>query len=154
MFGVCGACWAYELTNVRTDHVKDYGTEIIVQFPDSKWPKVAEQYAITGAVAEIVRKYMKLRPAKMTTNRFFVNYREGKCTVQAIGKHTIARVPKKIAEFLELPSPEGYTGNSFKRSSPTILAETGTGIMRHGVMKSFSVAAGKMVIKYELCTDL
>lgn len=155
MMGVFGACWVYELTNVTIDHVKDYGTEIIVKFADSK-AKATKQFMISGAFAEIVKKYMKLRPLRTETmtDRFFINYRGGKCTTKVIGEHTIAEFPKKIAEFLELPDAEGYTENCFRKSSSTILAEIGVGSTMHGVGTSTSVAAGKIVIKYELSTEL
>ena len=46
-------------------------------------------------------------------------------SVQAIGKHTIAAMPKAIATFFKLSKPELYTGHCFRRTSATIFANEG-----------------------------
>lgn len=100
------------------DHVKDYGNDIIAKIPDKK-TEVPKTFSIDGQYAEIVRKYMRLRPPQSTTNRFFLQYLKGKCTSQVIGKHTIGKMPKKIAKYLGKPDHESYTWHSFRQKSAT-----------------------------------
>jgi len=52
-------------------------------------------------------------------------------------------MPCKIAVYLDLQDPEMYTGHCFRRSSATMLPNSGsniTNIKRHGGWKSTSVA--------------
>lgn len=79
------------------------------------------------------------------SGRFFVNYQKGHCTRQFIGKNKIAQIPQEIAAFLKLPCPESYTGHCFRRTSATLLADSGatiTTLKRHGGWKSDTVAEG------------
>ena len=78
---------------------------------------------------DIYKKYAALRPLNTESRRFFLNYRNGKCTKQVVGKNTLGDIPKKIATYLKLPNPELYTGHSFRRSSATLLANSGEGII-------------------------
>ncbi len=126
-FGFIGACRGDELTNLTTDNVKDDGTEIVVRILKTKTKK-RKLFQIDGSFAEIVREYFKLRPPNVPTNRVFVQYRCGKCTCQVMGKNTIAKIPKEVAKYLGLPNHERYTGHGFRRTSTTILANTGVGI--------------------------
>lgn len=147
MFGMSGGCRGAEITNVLVEHVIDAKKEIVVEIPRSKtkFPKV---FPITGEMAtNIVRRYVALRPEHIQTNRFFILYRGGKCFGQPIGKNTIAAMPRKIAEWLDLSDPASYTGHSFRRTSTTILADAGATIgtiKRHGRWKSTKVAEGKI----------
>lgn len=68
-------------------------------------------FAIRGPMLDIVRRYENLRPAHTTTDRFFLNYQKGKCTVQVIGKAKFYKMPRRIAEYLKLADMELYTGN-------------------------------------------
>lgn len=113
MFGVTCAISGEELTHFKIHHVKDYGSEIVVNITDIKknGPKV---FPINGEFAEIVRKYMELRPANAMTDRFFLQYNQGECNSQAIGKNKIAIVPKEIAKFLKLDAYKTYTSHSFR----------------------------------------
>ena len=54
-------------------------------------------------------------------------------------------MPKTIAVWLGLENPELYTGHTFRRSSATLLANSGaniTTLKRHGGWKSEQVAEG------------
>lgn len=54
-------------------------------------------------------------------------------------------MPKKIAEYLNLPDPTKYTGPCFRRTSATILIDAGGDLMalkRHGGWKSSVIAEG------------
>lgn len=94
---------------------------------------------------QIFKKYTDLRPPNTPHKRFFVAYRNGKCSRQPVGKNTIAGFPKKIATFLCLPNAQRYTGHCLRRTSATTLAAAGAnmiGIMHHGGWNSSSVAQG------------
>jgi len=62
---------------------------------------------------DLYEQYIKLRPQNMTLRMFFIGYRNGKCINQRVGIHTIARVPKIIANFLCLKNSDKYMGHSF-----------------------------------------
>lgn len=92
---------------------------------------------------DLIRKYRNMRPQHISHNHFFVNCRNGKCTVQRIGINSFGDMGKKLAGFLKLPEPALYTGHAFRRSSATLLADSGADISvlkRHGGWKSTSVA--------------
>ena len=42
-----------------------------------------------------------------------------------MGKHTLAKISTKMAEFLKLENPKSYTGHSIRRSSANLIAEAG-----------------------------
>lgn len=120
----------------------------LIEIPNTK-TNVRREFAITSGnfdgvnLLELFRKYYVLRPSPIETTRFFVGYRNGKCTKQVVGINTIAGIPKKIADFLELQNSSTYTGHSFRRTSATLLADSGadiTVLKRHGNWKSSSVA--------------
>jgi Phage integrase family. len=87
---------------------------------------------------------MNLRP-NLDSERFFVNFQNGKCTRQLVGINKLGNMPRKIATFLKLPNAAHYTGHCFRRTSATILVDSGadiTTLKRHGGWKSTSVAEG------------
>ena len=47
---------------------------------------------------------------------------------QPMGRNTIGGTPKFIANFLGLADPERYTGHCFRRSSTTVLADSGASL--------------------------
>ena len=103
------------------------------------------EFTLEGKWAETVRKYMKLRPQECNLENFFLGYRDGRVVRQPIGKNCIGSVPTEIAKFLNLSSPEEYTGHSFRRSSTSVLANTGVNmetIRTHGGWKTDKAARG------------
>lgn len=134
-------CRGAELTSLTVANINDDGNEITVYLPWTK-TKVTKEYIIGGEMAKIIRNYVKLRPKHAKTDRFFVQYRGGKCVNQVIGKHTIAKIPKDIAKFLKLPQENLYTGHSYRHTGTTIAADNGATLeelMRLGPWKSVSV---------------
>lgn len=118
--------------------------------PNTK-TKVCREFAITtGAFdgincIDMIKKYILLRPSNVKHDRFFVKYSNGKCGVQPVGINTFGNLPKMIAQFLKLPNPCLYTGHCFRRSSTTLLADSGADLLRikqHGGWKSNTVAEG------------
>lgn len=72
-----------------------------------------------------------------------MSHRESKCSSQPIGKNTFGKFPKIIARLLNLEDAELYTGHCFRRTSVTLLANSGANIdilKRHGGWKSATVA--------------
>ena len=93
----------------------------------------------------LYRKYINLRKPNTPHRRFFVFYKKGHCTVQCVGVNTFGKIPSEIAAYLKLPNPHLYTGHSFRRSSASILADSGeeiTSIKRLGGWKSTFLAEG------------
>ena len=148
IFGIAGACRRAELTNLLVKDVTDEESCFKVVIPNTK-TKISRTFYIIGGdiegicMVKMVRKYIQLRPKNCDHQRFFVTYRNSKCIKQPIGINTIGSVPSKIAEFLHLPNHKEYTGHCFRRSSTSLLANSGADILaikRHGGWKSNSAA--------------
>ncbi|KAK5641791.1 hypothetical protein RI129_010338 [Pyrocoelia pectoralis] len=101
----------------------------IVKILQSK-NKIPRSFVVTGCGEtvnwlKILEKYMKLRPSNTKESKFFLRYGNGKCVRQVVGKHTLSAIPMKIAKFLNLNHCKDYTGHSFRRTSATLLANSG-----------------------------
>jgi integrase len=150
IMGMAGACRMDELRNMTVEDIEEKDSVLLVRIPFTKTDKPRSFVVADGGddsfnAVEIYKKYASLRPAKVGHNRLFLTYRNGKCTVQPVGKNTFSSIPKKIADFLKLPNSALYTGHSFRRSSATLLADTGADLLslkRHGGWSSSSVAEG------------
>uniref|UniRef100_A0A1Q3EXH3 Putative crypton-1 tc n=1 Tax=Culex tarsalis TaxID=7177 RepID=A0A1Q3EXH3_CULTA len=140
--GVYGACRRDELLKLTLDDIEDQGDCIKITIPNVK-TKSMRQFIVTRGtdpdvdMLNLVRMYAEKRVPGTNHTRFFVTYRNGKCTKQPLGINTIAKLPKIIAEYLKLPSPELYTSHCFRRSSTSLLqADSGgvdiTVLKRHG----------------------
>jgi integrase len=147
IFGVCGGCRRQELCDVKVQHVKDEGAVIVVRIPDTK-THVSRAFTILSDgngfnPIDLVRQYMKLRPSHTKIDRFFLSYRNKKCTVQPVGIKTIGKFPSIIAKYLGLENAASYTGHCYRRTSATLLANAGADVLtlkRHGSWKSSTVA--------------
>lgn len=148
--GVYGACRRDEILKLTVQDIEDMEGQIKITIPNTK-TKILRQFVITKGNApgvdmlELFRTYAKMRPAGLTCNRFFLGYRNGKCMKQVMGINIIGAVPRTIAQFLKLASPNEFTGHCFRRSSASILADTGVDVSilkRHGGWKSTTVAEG------------
>ena len=133
-----------EFTKLIVQDVKNTGNQFIFSLKDTKtgYPR---SFVIGAQYYNLVNRYVALRPTGMDTDRFFVRYVDGGCTREVIGKHTVAKVPKTIAEFLNLENPSAYTGHCCRRSGTTRLANAGgntTMVKQLGGWKSSSVAEG------------
>ncbi|XP_064212473.1 uncharacterized protein LOC135265978 [Tribolium castaneum] len=146
--GVFGGCRIGELVAMSVDDVHDRGNVIVVNIPDTKTYK-PRTFTINGSnsipAIDVFRKYRKLRLESILHKRLFINNHKQKCTVQPFGINIISKFPEKIARFLCLPNSEEYTGHSFRRSSATLLADSGADlavVKRHGGWRSNSVVEG------------
>lgn len=139
IFGICGAMRSGELPGILMQHVEDTGRRLVVDVHELKKEGEIRVFVIEDIFYNPVKEYMSLRPSQAGTERFFLNYADGKCTRQVIGKNKFAQMPREIATFLELPEAKKYTGHAFRRTSATLLADSGasmTTLMRHGGWKS------------------
>lgn len=145
--GVAGACRCCELTNLKIDDVQNTGSYLLVSIPDTKtnisrrFTIIEEGFSINAV--SLCKKYMMLRPKEVPHRRFFLRYVNQKCSVQPVGINTLAKVPSKVASFLNLPNSENYTGHCMRRTSTTLLANKGadiTTIKRHGGWRSSTIA--------------
>lgn len=124
--GVYGACSREELLKMSFDDIEHIDGGIKVTIPGQK---IGRQFVIADSgntdinVVNIIKRYINLRPHGVPNSRFFIGYRQGKCTRQPIGINQISAYPGKIATFLGLPSPNQYTGHCFRRSSASFLSD-------------------------------
>lgn len=135
---------------LSTSCLQDAQTHFLVRLEDTKMKKDRSFVILPGNLEnvnflELIRRYMVLRPRITQHNRFFVNYTKGKCTIQPVGIHKIGGVPGIVAKYLGLENDNAYTGHCFRRTSATLLANSGANmevIKRHGGWRSSAVAEG------------
>ncbi|XP_034944129.1 uncharacterized protein [Chelonus insularis] len=99
----------------------------LVSINDSK-NGLPRKFLVGPPFYEQVKSYISLRPEDFDSGRFFVQFLKGKCTPQPIGKNKIGQIPRIIAEFLKLANPERYTGQCLRRTSATLLSNSGASI--------------------------
>ncbi|XP_034938091.1 uncharacterized protein [Chelonus insularis] len=144
IFGVSGARRRQELCDTTIDNIIDKGDMIIVNVPRTKNDK-PRSFIVQGQFYELYKTYASLRPPKVTTQRFFLNYRKGKCTSQVIGINSLGNMAEVVATYLKLDNPELYTGHTFRRTAAIILADTGANnreLKNLGGWKSDAVTEG------------
>lgn len=103
-----------EVYTMTTEHVKRYDNMFVVKIPQTGSTPPCT-FPITGPFVDLVQQYIDLRPGHATTNRFFLNYHNEKCTTQQIGKSQFSGMARRIADYLKLPEPERYTRYSFSK---------------------------------------
>ena len=69
-----------------------------------------------------------MRPNESFTDRFFIQYHNGKCQRQVIGRNKIGETPQSIASYLNSPDPKLYTEHCFHRTGATLLSDSGANI--------------------------
>lgn len=152
MFGMFGALRCQEIANIRTTDIEDTNNHLyVVTIHDTKtyYPR---NFVIGAEYYNVVKKYSSLRPPDTPTDRFFLQYHNGKCSRQVIGKHKIGEVPKTIANYLNLENPDNYTGHCFRRSSATALSNSGANlnmVKQLGGWQSDAVAQGYLGFSIE-----
>lgn len=122
IFGILGACRRQELHDLKVENVRDTKEIIIVIITETRKQRT---FIITGNNYKICKKYMSLRPATCPSPNFFLNYHNGKCTIQNIGIHKFGNVGKQIATYLGLPDAHLYTGHCFRRTSANVQVDGG-----------------------------
>ncbi|CAG9772940.1 unnamed protein product [Ceutorhynchus assimilis] len=122
ILGIYGGCSREELTNLQVDNIQDCESVLIVTLQKS-----CRTFTVVNNEQNFLkyyRKYAGLRPKDVQHRRFFLNYRNGKCSSQPVGKNTFGSMPTKMAEFLGLPEPSLYTGHCFRRTSSILLGDS------------------------------
>lgn len=148
LFGICGACSREELHDISILDIQDKDDTLVVSLPDTKtnhkrfFTLINEMEVIN--TRQLYKKYIALRPEHINHDKLFIFYKDNKCTVQRIGINTLGKVPSKIAKYLMLSNAEQYTGDCFRRSSASLLADAGmplASIKRHVGRKNTIVPA-------------
>ena len=145
-FGVFGACRRQELHDLCFNDVKVEGSVLVVRIAQTKNYKPRTFTIVPDGVVNCValyEKYVALRPKNVKCKNLFIYYKGGKCSGQQVGINSFGKFPMEIAKFLKLPNPSLYTVHCFRRSSATILSNSGatlTEVKRLGGWKSSSVA--------------
>ncbi|XP_031348032.1 uncharacterized protein LOC116174282 [Photinus pyralis] len=148
IFGLFGACRRIEFYNLCVSDVQEEGAVFVVNLKDTKTHQPRTFTILNDDnmnYTELIKKYINLRPKHVKIEKFFLFYGAGKCTCNPIGINTFGQIPRKIAKYLNLPNADQFTGHSFRRTSATILADSGADIRtlkRHGDWKSDAVAEG------------
>ncbi|KAK5643350.1 hypothetical protein RI129_001143 [Pyrocoelia pectoralis] len=145
IIGYSGACRRVELMLLTINDIEFKTDSIIVCIPKTK-NNVPRVFAITQPTwMNLIKKYYQLRPTHTPHDRYFLTYRDGKCSITPMGINKIGQIPKSIATFLNFANPEDYTGHCFRRSSVSELANCGGDLItikKHGGWKSSAVAEG------------
>lgn len=153
IIGIAGACRREEMAELSIDDINDLGAVLMVTLRDTKTKidrtfTVVDNKKISPTYMDLYKQYVALRPSHINHRRFFIFYKNGKCSVQVVGKNTFGGIPSMIATFLQLPDAKLYTGHCFRRSSASLLANSGadiTCVKQHGGWRSTNVAEGYIV---------
>lgn len=93
---------------------------------------IQNKFNVPPTHCSIVQTYcQKLTSCGLFTGRLFKCYRVNKTsgcgyyTAQPMGVHVLSKIPLKVAEFLQLPEKNRYTGHAMRRSAASTLAEAG-----------------------------
>lgn len=154
---MAGALRQDELQKLETSDVEDLGSKFLVTIKASKTHTNRIFTVVGNNHLILVRRYISLRPAHTPHKRFFIFYKYNKCSVQPVGIHTLSKLPSRIATFLKLEQPRLYTGHCFRRSSASILSDSGAdfaAIKRLGGWKSTAVAEGYIENSLQNKTDV
>lgn len=137
--------------------VEDLGNKYLVSINDTK-NDAPRQFIIGELFYQKVKKYLSIRLNESFTDRFLIQYHNGKCQRQVIGRNKISEIPQAIASYLNLPNSKLYTGHCFRRTGATLLANSGastTMLKQLGGWKSTGIAQGNSyVYLIELLTIL
>lgn len=141
---------ADEFANLLNEDIEEKPNFVLVNIRKTK-NKVPRSFMIINSTEnvgflDIFNKYVAVRKKNANVAkqlRFFIRYEKGKCLNQPVGKNTFYKIPSVIANFLNLPNPDSYTGHAFRRTSATLLANTGVNTLslkKHGGWKSSAIA--------------
>lgn len=124
VFGTCGYLICNEILKMKINDVEDLGDRFLVTVLANK-NDYSGQFIIRNMFYAQIKKYINLRRENSNTNRFFIHYTKGKCSNQPIGIHSIGQVPRYIAEYLQLPNADSYTGHCFRRTPAKLASDSG-----------------------------
>jgi integrase len=148
LLGLYGACRKSELLALTIEDITKSGDYLMVNINDSKTGPRSFALAPSNDPSMNILRYYQLYIEKRPTNspsKLFINYKNGKCTRQPIGKNTLAKYPFLVAQFLALPNPSEYTSHALRRSAATWMSDSGIDLInlkRFGGWKSDTAAQG------------
>ena len=128
---------------MKIQDINDMGNLLFIKIPDSKTNKTRSFTVVGNKYLTICRNYISKRPPGF--ERFFLKYQNGKCCKTFMGIHKIGDSAKEVASFLKLPNWKEFSGHTIRRTSATLLVDSGANITclkRHGGWRSSSVAEG------------
>ncbi|KAJ8910045.1 hypothetical protein NQ315_008905 [Exocentrus adspersus] len=87
------------LVKLLIDDIDDKGSVVIVRIYDIK-TRVPKYFRIVEEnemhALQLYRQYISVRPKEIKERRFFLTYRNGRCTAQPVGKNTFGSIPSRI----------------------------------------------------------
>lgn len=107
IFGICGAFRCDELSKLKVEDVEDLGNKYLVSINYTK-NDMPRQFIIGDLFSGTVKQYIASKPNDSFTDRFFIQYHNGKCQLQIIGRNKIGETPQSIASYLGLGNPKVY----------------------------------------------
>lgn len=163
--GYYGALRCDDLVKLKWGDLKfKPGVGIWVQLLDRKTGVVQETHTFLMQASDFDEKICAIQLAEAYQNllkkplsRVFMSIRSGKFTDTPLGKNSLREVPKMIATFLNLMNPQSYTGQCFRRTSATALADRGislTNLKQHAGWKSDTVAEGYIANSKKMRRDI
>ncbi|KAI4459400.1 phage integrase-related [Holotrichia oblita] len=130
IYAIFGSCRRHEMCDLRMSDIKREGSVFIINIRPSKIEK-GRKFAVVDFdifYAKLFDQYISLRPDNISTDRVFLKYNNGKCIKQAVGINTFGKCPDIVVRFLDLSDAVKYTGHAFRRSSATIMANSGMSV--------------------------
>ncbi|KAF2889999.1 hypothetical protein ILUMI_16174, partial [Ignelater luminosus] len=117
-----------------------------------KWraeKQVALIFGIAGALRREELYKMTLEDINDTGTVLIITIPDSKTHIgrrfTIVGTNTFSKIPSIVAKYLSLPNPDHYTGHPFRRSSASLLVDSGGDLIqlkKHGGWKSNAVAEG------------
>lgn len=98
-------CTIDELQSIAASDVQDFGSAMLVTLRKVKLNTV-EKFTITDGFYQTCKKYADLRPDNAESGSFFLNYQNGKCTLDSMNRNKFEEMGKEIATFLKLSNSE------------------------------------------------
>ncbi|KAJ8667892.1 hypothetical protein QAD02_009555 [Eretmocerus hayati] len=124
VLSIMGACQRIQLFDMTLAHITVRETSLMITIPQIK-KSIARTFSVNTPWKEIVQQYIQMRPEGTQHDFLFINYQNGRCTPQKMSIMKIGRMPRRMAEYLQLPNPETYTSHVFRKTSHALLANAG-----------------------------
>ncbi len=149
VLGISGMMRISELVNLCFEDIKMEGEVFIVTIVHSKTDQAQKgfQFHVVPPLFIHIKNYFDLFVDIPKCGRIFrsLNPLTRKFSKSFIGKNTLGKIPREIANSLGLEDSENFTGHCFRRSGATILADSGVNkitLKRAGRWKSDTVCDG------------
>jgi integrase len=138
---VSGAWCSQELVKLKIEDIEEIKLGLLVKIPHTKTKKPRSFTVMGENCLRTYRKYLALRPKNFNERRLFIKYQDGVCHRQVVGIHKISSVPQEVAKYLNLENVNEYSGHCLRRTSATLLVDSGGDITSLGVYSSISISS-------------